>query len=59
MSGPGALAALPGVLDRFVPVAELALVVDGTPMTYRHGGVDGDLHAAVRRLLPAGTLSAP
>ena len=50
-SGPGALAALPAVLDRFVPIAELALVVDGTPMTYR----DGDVHAAVRRLLPAGT----
>ena len=51
LSGPGALAALPGVLDRFVPVAELALVVDGTSMTYR----DGDVHAAVRGLLPAGT----
>ena len=34
-SGPGALAALPAVLARFVPIAELALVVDGTPMTYR------------------------
>lgn len=50
-SGPGALAAVPAVLARFVPIAELALVVDGTPMTYR----DGDVHAAVRRLLPAGT----
>ena len=50
-SGPGALAALPAVLGRFVPVAELALVVDGAPMTYR----DGDVHAAVRRLLPTGT----
>lgn len=50
-SGPGALAALPAVLDPFVPVAELALVVDGTPMAYR----DGDVHAAVRGLLPAGT----
>jgi glycerol-1-phosphate dehydrogenase [NAD(P)+] len=50
-SGPGALAALPAVLARFAPIAELALVVDGTPMTYR----DGDVHAAVRRLLPAGT----
>lgn len=50
-SGPGALAALPAALARFVPIGELALVVDGTPMTYR----DGDVHAAVRRLLPAGT----
>jgi glycerol-1-phosphate dehydrogenase [NAD(P)+] len=50
-SGPGALAAVPAVLGRFGPIAELALVVDGTPMTYR----DGDVHAAVRRLLPAGT----
>ncbi|HEX5812247.1 MAG TPA: iron-containing alcohol dehydrogenase, partial [Pseudonocardia sp.] len=50
-SGPGALAAVPAVLARFVPIAELALIVDGTPMTYR----DGDVHAAVRRLLPAGT----
>ena len=50
-SGPGALAAVPAVLARFVPIAELALVVDGTPMTYRVG----DVHAAVRRLVPAGT----
>ena len=54
-SGPGALAALPAVLDRFVPIAELALVVDGTPKTYRDGaGVQLDVDAAVRRLLPAG-----
>ena len=50
-SGPGALAALPAVLDRFVPVADLALVVDGTPITYP----GGDVVAAVRGLLPAGT----
>ena len=54
-SGPGALAALPAVLDRFVPIAELALVVDGTPKTYRDGaGAQLDVDAAVRRLLPAG-----
>jgi glycerol-1-phosphate dehydrogenase [NAD(P)+] len=50
-SGPGALAALPAVLDRFVPVADLALVVDGTPITYP----GGDVVATVRGLLPAGT----
>jgi hypothetical protein len=55
-SGPGALAAVPAVLARFVPIAELALVVDGTPMTYR----DGDVHAAVRRhCRPPGPRPAP
>jgi len=57
-SGPGALAALPAVLDGLGldgpvpdgPAAELALVVDGTPKTYREGDVD----AVVRRLLPPG-----
>ena len=59
-SGPGALTALPAVLDRFVPIAELALVVDGTPKTYRPGaGAQLDVDAAVRRLLPAGVRSAP
>jgi glycerol-1-phosphate dehydrogenase [NAD(P)+] len=50
-SGPGALAALPAVLDRFVPIGELGLVGDGVPKTYR----GGDLDAAVRALVPAGT----
>jgi len=52
-SGPGALAALPAVLDGLVPdgpAAELALVVDGIPKAYH----EGDVEAVVRRLLPAG-----
>jgi glycerol-1-phosphate dehydrogenase [NAD(P)+] len=56
-SGPGALAALPAVLDRFAPIGEIALVSDGTPKTYRagSGARDVDVDTAVRQLLPAGT----
>ena len=55
-SGPGALAALPAVLDRFVPLGELALVIDGTPMTYRAGSGDAttSIRHGLRQLLPAG-----
>jgi glycerol-1-phosphate dehydrogenase [NAD(P)+] len=57
-SGPGALAALPAVLDRLAPLGEVALVMDGTPKTFRATGGNGhdtDLDAAVRQLLPPGT----
>lgn len=51
-SGAGALAALRPVLDRFAPIGELALVVDGVAKSYG-GGKDVD--AAVRASLPPGT----
>jgi glycerol-1-phosphate dehydrogenase [NAD(P)+] len=54
-SGPEALAALPGVLASFAPVAEIGVLGDGTPKTYRDRGGEVDVDDAVRRLLPPGT----
>jgi glycerol-1-phosphate dehydrogenase [NAD(P)+] len=51
-SGPGALATLPAALAVHQPIAEIALVTDGTAMTYRDRGPTVD--AEVRRLLPDG-----
>jgi glycerol-1-phosphate dehydrogenase [NAD(P)+] len=54
-SGPGALAALPGLL-RGLPTGEIGLVTDGTPKGYRVDGRTADAEAAVRALLPATTV---
>ena len=58
-SGPGALSALPAALDGHTD-GEIGLVSDGTPKAYRaasdgDGGVERDVEATVRALLPTGT----
>lgn len=54
-SGPGALAALPTMLDA-LPTGEIALFTDGAAKTYRVDGGPADVDAAVRALLPATTV---
>ncbi len=54
-SGPGALAALPGVLASCAPIPEIGMLSDGTPKTYRDTTGEVNVDDAVRRLLPPDT----
>lgn len=51
-SGPGALAALPGIVAGLAPVGEIVVLDDGVPKSFRRGDHTDDVDAAVRRLLP-------